>query len=407
MVAITPTAPTTCSASSTQNQGPCRGPQDSSSAQLVEEGSVPHQPKGKKRKVSPLDYHTSVAAVTAAITEYAKHPNKHSLSAVPTELLAADSEILVKDASVDRVSRAIATRPCRMVLVVFFASFMCCVMLVLFGDIGFSVQMSLFTDQADVNVKRQTLLNHLAGSNGYIPWEGEIRRLSEEDINVKRRALRDILAGPTGYTPFGSGRRLSEVTNSSDTGPTSSPPPPLPPPTGVLLQYDSTAPSDSGPTDVHTIEIVYSSKVGSNVLSPAGLSHILIMEMQVREWAVESAACAGLAENCRCELLDSVVNYVFHNVALSQQDATPLATSFGVGAVPALRRDGFGLGSDAASVIASVRCGLTLSPEARRLSRTARVCVCAVCSRRLCRAGCVLRVFAHSTPIDKITMWFY
>eukprot|EP00966_Prymnesium_polylepis_P074230 1722808-Prymnesium_polylepis.1 len=59
------------------------------------------------------------------------------------------------------------------------------------------------------------------------------------------------------------------------------------------------------------MEVVYSSRNSNNVLSVTELQQILVIETRIRAWASSVGACDGVGPQCHCELLDSVMNYMF------------------------------------------------------------------------------------------------
>eukprot|EP00966_Prymnesium_polylepis_P074231 1722808-Prymnesium_polylepis.2 len=113
---------------------------------------------------NPLEYPVAEAKVAQKIAEYTNRPIVHPFSAVPTDMLAADSKIelqLPDDAAVEGVPRLVATRPKLAVCLVFLASIVSGALLGLAGELSFSINTSLFSDQADPIVQQVDLHTNL------------------------------------------------------------------------------------------------------------------------------------------------------------------------------------------------------------------------------------------------------
>ena len=208
--------------------------------------------------------------------------------------IATDSEIELQlpEEVVSVLFRIIAKRPACVVGFVFVACAVCTALLVSLGSIGLSISVgtSLFIDSSDIHVQRGNVQGLLHTSTAF--WD-----LSWLDT--------------PGYIPF---------TILANAAPSIPPMPPATPPTPPEMPHNNLL-CDEDP-GIHTIEIVYSSKSGGNVLTPAALQQVLLIETRIRTWAEDAAACTSVGPQCHCELLDSVVNYVFPRVVVPAEAST-------------------------------------------------------------------------------------
>ena len=124
---------------------------------------------------------------------------------------------------------------------------------------------------------------------------------------------------------------------------------------------------------VRTYSIVYSTRDGSPVLSPAVLQRILLLEQNIRRWISEAEFCRRHRRAVRvgsrtvagfCEPLDTALNYFFPSVV---RPGTVVGVSgsssncTGINGSGCLRFDGDGFGRDAMATRAGTQCEPALS----------------------------------------------
>ncbi len=264
--------------------------------------------------------------VKEALAAYeAVSPNKRSFDAVPTEFLGAESASLTMPEGMRPGCgfRIIARCPCLVITMVYLLCAGALAGVFFGGAINLTVQTELFEDQTHESVQRQILFTQLFYTN------------YDSHPNYYRRQLYHL-------------------------------------PDNSNVQCDHPN-RDAWGQRVTTYSIVYSTRDGSQVLSPAVLQRILLLEQHIRRWIRDKDICGTHRQVAEvggrkvagfCEPLDSAINYFFPSVVAPGASALASGSSSnctGVNGSGCLRFDGDGFGRDAMETRAGTRCEPALS----------------------------------------------
>lgn len=273
------------------------------------------------------------AAVAAAIATRRTVSNLRSGS-VPTEMLGPGMRLHDHNRGTPELCfRMIARRPCSTVLLMLSISVAAAIGLVLFGEVGISVQTTLFQDRFHPDVQRDKTLRQLAYTDARSKKLYSTKEIHGDPSPPPRPPPHPPQQPPGPPAP------LAPLSSPPD--PPGSPDNPL-----LLVPTDSTARCRkvrNDGVDVTVFQIVFSARNRQSVvLQPHILQRVLLVEHAIRRWVADTGVCGDTSESMAatfCEIPDSALNYVYPTVLPGQ-----------------LRFDGLGFGSDTVITRAGAEC---------------------------------------------------